>query len=105
MCCNASGSELSNWSQLDHEQDKICSALAEAKSAKDKAHSHICHLKKQKELLDCCEGEMIQHSLELLEELKHVEAEETAALVIAQGPSGSSTDIFDFSEPRLASAE
>ena len=75
VCCDTGGSELSDWSWLDHEQEKICSALAETKSVKDKTHSYICCLKKQKELLDCCEGEMIWHDLKLLKELKCVEAE------------------------------
>ena len=105
VCCDTGDPKLSNWSWLDCEQDKIHSALAEAKSVKDEVCSHIHHLKKQKELLDCCEGEMIQHGLKSLEELKCVKVKETAALAIAQGLSDSSTDVFNFSEPGLASAE
>ena len=59
VCCNVDDSELSDWSWLDHEQEKIHSALAEIKSVKDEACFHIHHLKKQKELLDHHEDEMI----------------------------------------------
>ena len=105
VCCNADSSKLFNWSQLNHEQEKICSALAEAKSVKNKTHFWICCLKKQKELLDCCEGEMIWCDLKLLKELKCVEAKETATLAIAQSFTDSSTDVFNFSESELTSAK
>ena len=103
--CNTGGLKLFNWSQLNCEQEKICSTLAEAKSVKDKAHSHIHHLKKQKELLDHCEDEMIQCGLKSLKELKHVKVKETAALAVAQSLSDSSTDVFDFLEPELTSVK
>ena len=48
---------------------------------------------------------MIQHGLKLLKELKHVKAEETAALAVAQGFSDSSTDVFNFLEPELTSVK
>ena len=44
--CDTSDLKLFNWSWLNCEQEKIHSALAEAKSVKDEACSHICCLKK-----------------------------------------------------------
>ena len=105
VCCNTGGLKLFNWSQLDCEQEKLCFTLAEAKSTKDETHSCIHHLKKQKELLDCHEDKMIWHGLKLLKELKYVKTEETAALVIDQSFSDSSTDVFNFSESELTSVK
>ena len=48
---------------------------------------------------------MIWCDLKLLKELKCVEAEETAALAVAQGLSDSSTDVFNFSESELTSVK
>ena len=105
MCYNISDSEMFNWSWLNYKQKKIHSALAEAKSVKNKTHSHIHHLKKQKKLLDHHENEIIYHDLKLLKELKHVKIEETTASTVNQDSSNSSTDIFNFFESGLTSVK
>ena len=103
--CNADGSELSDWSQLNHKQEKIHSALAEAKSVKNKTYFCIYHLKKQKELLDHHEDKIIHHSLKLLKELKHVKIKETAVLAVDSDFSNSSINVFNFLKSDLTSVE
>ena len=105
VCYNVSDSKLSNWSQLNCEQEKIHSALAETKSIKNKICFYIYYLKKQKELLNCCKDEMIYHDLKLLKELKCIKTEETVASVINQDYSDSSTDVFNFLESDLTSVK
>ena len=103
--CDADGLKLFNWSWLNCKQEKICFTLAEAKSVKNETCFCICHLKKQKELLDHHEDEMIQCGLKSLKELKCVKTEEAVTLAVAQSLTDSSTDVFNFSESELASVK